>query len=205
MAIIEDNVKIRTVLADYFSEQPGYRLEIIACSSEDFTDRWKNQVLNVVLCDIGLPGKSGIETAWIIKQRSPQTQVVMLTVFEDKEKVFGSLCSGASGYLMKDTPLPQIRSGLDEIMRGGSVMSPQIARQVFSFFSAPAKVKSLQKTLSAKEIEIIALVQEGLSNKEIANRIFLTVDAIKYHIKNIYLKLQITSREELIRIYARPI
>src|SRR3546814_6562483 len=100
IAIIEDNISVCNVLTDYFSTEPGFEVVLSCGSFEDFHKNWKEERLDLVLCDIGLPGKSGIEATWHIKDRSPDTHVMMLTVFEEKEKIFQSLCAGASGYLL---------------------------------------------------------------------------------------------------------
>lgn len=203
LAIIEDNAAIRNVLAGFFASQEGYELVLVAVSYEDFVARWKGASLDVVLCDIGLPGKLGTDAAWYIKQHSPQTEVVMLTVFEDNDHVFSALCSGATGYLLKHTPLDGIRRSLDEIMTGGAAMSPQIARQVMGFFSANSKADTGSTQLTPREIEVTARIQEGRSNQEIADMLFISVSAVKFHVKNIYLKLQVSNRGELMRRYRK--
>ncbi len=205
LAIIEDNADIREALSGFFRQQQGYEVCLVAASFEDFQRQWRDRKLDVVLCDIGLPGKSGVEAAWNIRQRSPLTQVVMLTVFEDRNLIFESLCSGATGYLLKNTPLVEIRRSVDEIMAGGAIMSPQVARQVAGFFSAPRASHRLDGNLTPREIQIVGLIQQGESNKDIADRLFIGINAVKYHIKNIYLKLQIKSREELVRLYRNPL
>jgi DNA-binding NarL/FixJ family response regulator len=202
IAIIEDSVSVRKVLTDFFSTEADYRV-ILSCGSfEDFQRQWHDERLDVVLCDIGLPGKSGIEAAWHIKDKSPYTHIMMLTVFEEKEKIFQSLCAGASGYMLKSTPLMEIKAGIKDILEGGAAMSPKIAMQVISFFNRSKKSPAGAETkLTAREIEILSFLEQGLSNKDIADRIFLSVDTVKYHIKNIYLKLQVGSRAELIARY----
>jgi DNA-binding NarL/FixJ family response regulator len=201
IALIEDNVKIQQVLGDFVSAQPDFKLLFKAGSYEEFTHIWKGRKLDLVLCDIGLPGKSGIDAAWYIKAHSPDTQILMLTVFEEKEKIFAALCAGASGYMLKSTPLSEIRTGIKEILDGGAAMSPRIARQVAEFFyRRPASFNDTEQ-LSSREVEIISLIRQGLSNKEVSDKLFISTDTIKYHIKNIYRKLQVGSRAELIRRY----
>ncbi|GAA4306058.1 response regulator transcription factor [Compostibacter hankyongensis] len=204
MAVIEDNTGIRKTLSDFFGAEPGFSILFSCNSFEEFRDRWSDERLDIVLCDIGLPGKSGIEAAWYIKDRSPHTQVMMLTVFEEKEKIFQSLCAGASGYLLKSAPLADIRSGIIDILDGGAAMSPKIAKQVIGFFSRSPRMTGNAEAaskLTSREIEILSFLEAGCPNREIAEKMFVSVDTVKYHIKNIYLKLHVGSRAELIARY----
>lgn len=202
LAIIEDSVSVRKVLTDFFSTEPGFQVVFSCGSFEDFQKQWKDEQIDFVLCDIGLPGKSGIEAAWYIKDRSPRTHVMMLTVFEEKEKIFQSLCAGASGYMLKSAPLAEIKNGIKDILEGGAAMSPKIAMQVIGFFNKREKTSSGVSTkLTSREIEILSFLEQGLSNKEIAKKIFVSVETVKYHLKNIYLKLHVSSRAELIARY----
>ncbi|SDZ82854.1 DNA-binding response regulator, NarL/FixJ family, contains REC and HTH domains [Arachidicoccus rhizosphaerae] len=204
LAIIEDNINIRGVLKDYFTAEPGFEVVFCCGSFEDFCEDWqKNEGrIDVVICDIGLPGKSGIDAVWYIKNRSEKTHVLMLTVFEQKEKIFQSLCAGASGYMLKSTPLSEIKAAIGDILNGGAAMSPKIAMQVISYFNKRKQGGSIEnEKLTAREIEILSFLEQGLSNKSIADQMNLSIDTVKFHIKNIYLKLQVTSRAELIAKY----
>lgn len=190
------------MLTDYFSTEPDFEVAFSCGSYEDFQKQWKEERIDLVLCDIGLPGKSGIDATWHIKDRSPRTHVMILTVFEEKEKIFQSLCAGASGYLLKRTPLAEIKAGIIDILEGGAAMSPKIALQVIGFFNRRGKTSAgLEAKLTPREIEILSFLEQGLSNKEIAEKGFVSVETVKYHIKNIYLKLHVSSRAELIARY----
>lgn len=202
IAIIEDSVSVRKVLTDFFSTEPGFEMTFSCNSFEDFQKLWEDERLDIVLCDIGLPGKSGIEAAWYIKDKSPRTHVMMLTVFEEKEKIFQSLCAGASGYVLKSARLTEIKAGIKDILEGGAAMSPKIAMQVVGFFSRKGKAGGgVDTKLTTREIEILSFLEQGLSNKDIAEKTFVSVETVKYHIKNIYLKLHVGSRAELIARY----
>ncbi|RZF58913.1 response regulator [Sphingobacterium corticibacterium] len=203
LAIVEDREPVLATLKLFFEASASFDLRITARSFEGFTDAWKNETLDIVLSDIGLPGKSGIETTWYIKRRMPEVQVVMFTVFENKDAVFQALRAGASGYLLKSTPLPQMEEHLLEVLSGGSVMSPQVARLVFDHFNPVAGKSQYEKTaqLTPREIEIMTMLQQGASYKEVATQLFVSVDTVKYHIRNIYQKLQVSSRAELILKY----
>lgn len=203
LAIVEDREPVREMLKLFFEPSPSFDLRILSSSFDEFCEAWKNETLDVVLSDIGLPGKSGIETTWYIKRRMPEVQVVMFTVFENKDAVFQALRAGASGYLLKSTPLPQMEEHLLEVLSGGSVMSPQVARLVFDHFNPVVSKGQFDRTaqLTPREIEIMTMLQRGASYKEVAAEIFVSVDTVKYHIRNIYQKLQVSSRSELILKY----
>lgn len=203
LAIVEDREPVLASLSLFFGASEKFDLRISARSFEEFTEAWKNQSLDIVLCDIGLPGKSGIETTWYIKRRMPEVQVVMFTVFQNKDAVFQALRAGASGYLLKSTSLPQIAEHLLEVLSGGSVMSPQVARLVFDHFNPIAGSSPYEKTaqLTPREIEIMTMLQHGAAYKEVATELFVSVDTVKYHIRHIYQKLQVSSRAELILKY----
>ncbi len=204
LAIIEDTADIRQVLNDFFSVQPDFELVLSAASFEEFVERWPSrQHLDLVLCDIGLPGRSGIEAVWHIKEYSPHTLVMMYTVFEDPEKIFQSLCAGATGYMLKSSPLSELRAGLRDMLAGGAAISPKIALEVIRFFNSPQQKRPDAK-LTVREIEILSLLQNGRSNKEIGEKLSISVETVKYHIKNIYDKLQISSRSELLLRFRKP-
>lgn len=171
---------------------------------DEFTATWVPKSIDILLCDIGLPKKSGIEVAWYVKKKASHIQIVMFTVFDDKEHVFQALCAGASGYLLKSTPLPQMEKQLLEVLAGGSVMSPQVARLVFEHFNPTLRQKNnYQHTeqLTPREIQIVTLLQQGASYKEVAQRLFVSIDTVKYHIRNIYTKLQVNTKAELMLKY----
>ena len=206
LAIIEDRKVILDSLSEFFGSSDAFDLILTAGSAEQFMEAWKEQRIDLLLCDIGLPGKSGIEMAWYVKRKSVSTQVVMYTVFDDKEAIFQALCAGASGYLLKNTPLPQVEDRLLEVLNGGSVMSPHVARMVIGHFNPHLdRVHASEaERLTPREIEIVSMLQNGDSYKQVAEKFFISVDTVKFHIRNIYGKLQINSRAELINKYKRP-
>lgn len=206
LAIIEDRRVILDSLTSFFDLSERFDLMLTADSAEQFIENWADRRIDLLLCDIGLPGKSGIEVAWYVKRRSASTQVVMYTVFDDKDAIFQALCAGASGYLLKNTPLPQMEEQLVEVLNGGSVMSPHVARMVISHFNPylDKPYTADAERLTPREIEIVSLLQDGFSYKQVAAQANISVDTVKYHIRNIYGKLQINSRTELINKYKRP-
>jgi len=203
LVIIEDNLIIRKVLEAHFKTSPPFNLLFCATSTEEFIETWNEERIDILLCDIGLPGKSGIEATWYVKRKSSATQVVMFTVFEDKETIFQALCAGASGYLLKDTPLTKVEEQLLEVLDGGSVMSPQVARMVVGYFNPLLDKKENKEIdrLTHREIEIVSMLQHGATYRTVAERLFISVDTVKFHIRNIYSKLQVNSRSELINKY----
>jgi DNA-binding NarL/FixJ family response regulator len=150
---------------------------------------------DVVLTDIGLPGMSGIDGIRLIKERIKNVDIIMLTVFKDENRIFKSLCAGATGYLVKDTPFPGIKDAITIIRKGGSFMSPAIARKIVEYFNPPFQK---HEELTTREKQIIQGLIDGLSYKMIADRLSVSIDTIRSHIKKIYTKLQVNSRTELI-------
>ena len=150
-------------------------------------------VPEIILLDIGLPGMSGIEGIAPIHARSPSTQVLMLTVHKDSDNVFEALCAGASGYLLKPASPARIVEAIEDVRRGGAPMSPQIARKVLDMFTHLA-VRPKDYGLSQREREVLHLLVDGLTQKRIAERLFLSEHTINTHIRNIYAKLHVHSR-----------
>jgi len=199
VAMVEDDVEIRKTLSFFLDacEEIGKVDEF--GSVEAIMDAVeKGFVPDVVLMDINLPGKSGIEGIYLLKERFEQTDIIMLTIYNDEHKIFDSLCAGATGYLLKNTPLNEVKQGIINLHNGGSPMSPQIARKVIKHFKKPSPSNKLKEQLSERESEIVDALVDGLSYKLIADRLFISVDTVRFHIKNIYKKLQVNSKAEVI-------
>ncbi len=198
VAIIEDDEEIRTAITEYLNAQPHMSCELAEPSVESFLAKLSEETLpDIILTDIGLPGMSGITGIKLIKERFPDTDILMLTVYDDSEKIFQSLCAGASGYLLKNTPFPQIREGIEMLHNGGAPMSPEIARKVIERFR-PHVAASPESDLTQREKEIVGGLVDGLSYKMIADRMKISIQTVRVHIKNIYKKLQIHSKAEVI-------
>ncbi len=197
VVIIEDVEDIRTNLKEFLEGQDRIASVLAFNSMEDFFEQGaiKNPP-DVVLNDIGLPGMNGIDGIKTIRKLFPDTDIIMLTVFSDNEKIFSSICAGATGYALKGTPLPDIYKAIIQIKNGGSFMSPSIARKVMNFFIPEKKYQF--EGLTPKEKEIVEALTEGLSYKLIASKLNVSMDTVRFHIKNIYRKLHVNSKSEVI-------
>ena len=198
IAIIEDVEDIREALAGFLAQSPEITSVRTFPSMELFFKAMSEEPAppDVILSDIGLPGMNGIEGIKMIGKNYPGTDVIMLTVFSDSDKIFNSLCAGATGYLLKGTPFPDVLKAIKLIHNGGSYMSPSIARKVINYF-VPEK-KFISDQLTVKEKEIIEGLTEGLSYKLIAAKLEISIDTVRFHIKNIYRKLHVNSKAEVI-------
>jgi DNA-binding NarL/FixJ family response regulator len=197
IALIEDDAELKELLEKYLNFQKTFNVVLSAISAEDFFEKYQQiEQIDIIIMDIGLPGISGIEALPKIKQNLPETEIVMLTVHDDADKVFQSLRRGASGYLLKNTPLDKIKESIEQIFSGGSPMSPNIARRIVEYFN-PHKNEG-QKELSAREKEIVEALVDGLSYKLVADRLNITIDTVRQHIRNIYRKLNVNSKAEVI-------
>jgi DNA-binding NarL/FixJ family response regulator len=196
IAIIEDDSLVRHTLTALFAQQDNMLCMLAVQSAELFLKKAPEiPCPDIVLSDIGLPGMDGIEAIQPIKRQFPEAAIIMLSVYTDNDRIFKALCAGAVGFLEKDTPLQDIVDAIEVIHKGGSVMSPAIARKVVEYF---APRRTYKEPLTAKEQQVIAAMVDGLSYKMIAARLGVTLETIRQHIKNIYRKLQVNSKGEVI-------
>jgi len=198
VAIVEDDDKIREGLIVLIEGSDGFRCVGAYERAEEAVKDFKQKDADVVLMDINLPGMQGTEAVSVLKETKPGLQIVMLTVYEDSDKVFASLEAGATGYLLKRTPPDQLLNSIKDVMAGGSPMSPTIARRVVqSFKKSPAlKKDGEQAQLSIREEEILNLLVKGKRYKEIADALFISPATVHTHLHNIYEKLHVRSRSE---------
>ena len=198
VGIIEDNKKIRQLMQRYLDMQEDMSCPVATESVEEMLDYLTTYPHpNVLLMDIQLPGMSGIEGMKIIQQKYPDIEIIMLTVYHDSHKIFDSLKAGASGYLLKHTSLPEIKDAIELLMQGGAPMSPQIARKVITHFNDRGQ-KQQESNLTNREQDIVNGLVDGLSYKLIANRLDISIDTVRAHIRNIYKKLHVNSKAEVI-------
>ncbi len=201
VTIIEDIEDIRQGFYFLINTHNEYNCIASYSDAEKALEDMKNNIPDVVIMDIGLPGISGIECTRIIKNRFPSVQIMICTVFEDDERLFGALSAGASGYILKSTSPNKLLESIKEIFNGGSPMTSQIARKVVETLQIPVKANNIaseEYNLSSREKEILKLLAEGYRNKEIAEKLFITHYTVKSHIYNIYEKLHVKSRIEAI-------
>lgn len=194
VAIIEDDPEIRQLMQVLLNGSPGYSCVHSSHSLETALPALENAPPGIVLMDIGLPGMSGIEGVGLLREKMPSVPVVMLTMREDEEAVFDSLCAGAVGYLVKGLPPVQLLAAIREAFEGGAPMSPSIARRVVQSFQPV-----MPNPLSEREKEVLQMLVDGESYKTIAGALFVSANTVKAHIKHIYEKLQVHSRAEVVR------
>ena len=186
VGIVEDDSEIREAICSYLNDQENIHCELAEESVEKFMRFLYPDILpNVILMDIGLPGMSGISGIKLIKEKYPEIDILMLTVHNDPHKIFQSLCAGATGYLLKTTPLSEIKKFIEELSEGGAPMSPQIARRVIEYFRESKEEKE-PSPLTEKEKEIVLDLVDGLSYKMIADKQNITIETVRTHIKHIY-------------------
>ena len=196
IAIIEDDTLVRETLASYFSGQEQIACAFVAESVPDFFEKAKPlSSLDIVLTDIGLPGMNGIDAIPLIKKKFPDAAILMLSVYADGDRIFKALCSGAVGYLQKDTPLDEVLDAIILTHNGGSAMSPAIARKVVEYFGPK---KTNDEPLTTKERLVVMGMVDGLSYKMIADRLGISLETVRQHIKNIYRKLHVNSMGQVI-------
>lgn len=204
LAIVEDLDEVREGLKNFISLSTDFKiLDTFKTAEEALYDIPKLRP-DIVIMDINLPGMSGIECIKLIKDKSPDTQFMMFTVYENDEKVFEALKAGASGYLLKNTGLVQLIESLKELHLGGSPMSANIARKLVTLFRSQQKETANVEVLSSRENEILQLLAKGLLYKEIADQLAISVSTVRQHIHHIYEKLHVQNRTEAInKVFGR--
>lgn len=195
VGIVEDEKQIRDSLEILIHGAEGFTCTHTFSTAEAAIDAIPKLELDVVLMDIHLPGKSGIACISELKDKCPNMQFIMCTSLEDTDSVFSALRAGATGYLTKTTPPIKILEALSDVVKGGSPMSSSIARKVVTSF-LPFEKKEEAEKLSKREREILDYLAKGLRYKEISEKLFLSQETVRTHIRNIYEKLQVNSRTE---------
>ncbi|MFN8437698.1 MAG: response regulator transcription factor [Cytophagales bacterium] len=198
IVIVEDNETLIKSLVYSIEETQNYKVLNTYLSGEDAVSNISQNVPDLIIMDIQLSGSmNGIECTSILKKRFPAVDILMLTVFDDSDQVFDALRAGACGYMTKNTSVNELIAALDQAAIGGAPMSFKIARMVLNSFT-----KNYNTPLTDKEDEVLNILAKGGSYKTAANTMDVSVETVKYHIKNIYVKLQVNSKEEAIE-YAR--
>jgi DNA-binding NarL/FixJ family response regulator len=194
VAIVEDQPLIREGLAALIGGSPGFEVAGRYRTMEEALAGVRHPLPHVVLLDIGLPGISGIEGVRRLRLSHPGLPVLMLTVYDDDQRVFDALCAGACGYLLKKTPPLRLLEGLVEVAGGGAPMSPEIARRVVALFHKVRPPERADYRLTPHETRLLKLLCEGHSCKSAAAELQLTIHAVSYHMRRIYEKLEVHSK-----------
>lgn len=198
VAIIEDRREIREGLATLIDGTSGYGCTNGFRSMEEALEGIGSDLPHVTLVDIGLPGMSGIEGIEILKGRYPDLSMLVLTVYNDDERIFDALCAGACGYLLKNTPPSRLLASLEEAVMGGSPMSPEIARRVVSLFREIRPPETADYQLTPHETRLLKLLVDGHNYKTAAKELGVSVNTISFHMRHIYEKLQVHSKSEAV-------
>ncbi len=198
VAIVEDQRNIRECMAILIDGTEGFVCSGSFRSMEEAIDKIPHILPNVVLADIGLPGMDGIKGVRILKERMPQLLILMITVYNDDDRIFDAICAGAAGYLLKKTPPAKLIESLREAVQGGAPMSPEIARRVIELFREHRPSERENYNLTPHETRLLKLFVQGHNYKTAAAELGVSFNTINFHVRNIYSKLQVHSRSEAV-------
>ena len=198
VAIVEDQTDIREGLRFLLDHTPGYRCSGSFGSVEHALPAITGASEDIVLMDLGLPGLSGVEGIRLLKERCPHLHLIALTVYEDDDRIFAALCAGASGYLLKKTPPGRLVESLQDVVNGGSPMSPEVATRVIALFRQFGPPPHAEHGLTPHEVRLLQLLAAGHSYKTAAATLGSSVNTVAFHMKHIYTKLQVHSKSEAV-------
>ena len=202
VAVIEDNLTMRKMLVELINSTPAYRCVCACSTSSEAVIEVPNHQPDIALMDIHLPDESGIACTARLTEKMPNLQVIMVTVYKDTDLIFQALKAGACGYILKRSRPEEILQAIAEVRAGGAPMTPEIARMVVRSFRAPSAVPETHG-LTERESEILILLSEGLSNKEIAQKTNITAGTVRIHLGHIFKKLHVRCRTEAAAKYFR--
>src|SRR5882724_2284862 len=203
VSIVEDNDQLRGTLARVLNRSEGFQCVSHYPNAEEALKDLPKARPDVVLMDINLPGINGVECVRQLKQVLPQTQVIMLTVYEDTENIFNALAAGAAGYLLKRTKTPELLQAIREVRHGGSPMTTHIARKVTQSFQRAGPSPQATENLSQREQEVLDCLSHGFLYKEIAEKLGISYETVHTYIRRIYEKLQVRTRTEAVAKFLR--
>jgi DNA-binding NarL/FixJ family response regulator len=201
VAIVEDHVDLSRSWAELIEDTPGYRCVCVCDTAEMALREIPRHNPDVVLMDINLPGRSGIECTEQLKAKLPGVQVLVLTVYEETDRIFRALQAGASGYLLKRTSPEQLIDAIRDVKQGGAPMTPEVARKVVQSFRKPARETVAEAALTPREEQILGLLAQGYVTKEIASELGISFFTAQNHVRKIYEKLHVHSRTEAVIKY----
>lgn len=203
IAIIEDELQLRRELSDYFEKSSRVNCVMAVDTVEKFVKFHRDFLeIDFILLDVQLYNQSGIHGIPLIRQREPEVEIIMYTIHDDYDTILKALCAGATGYLLKDISLEELEENIVSVLEGrGALISPMVAKRILGYFSNRNIIldSHVEKSLSKKENMIVNFLKDGYSYNEISEFMNMSVNGIRYYIKSIYSKLQITSRGELLR------
>ena len=199
IAIIEDDAKVRQYLAEQIQLQIAVQQVYEFADGESALPQLTAHPVDIALFDVQLPGMSGIECIQKLKIIHPRMQMMVLTVYDNADTIFDALKAGAGSYILKNTPPEKIIEAIQELYNGGSPISSQIARKVIEAFQVKEKTNDYFQNLSRREQEILEQLSKGYRYKEIADKLFISTDTVRTHIRHIYEKLQVNSRVEALK------
>jgi DNA-binding NarL/FixJ family response regulator len=203
VSIVEDSENVRTTLARILSRTEGFQCVSHYSNAEAALEKLPQDKPDVVLMDINLPGINGVECVRRLKPLLPQTQVMMLTVYEDTENIFAALAAGATGYMLKRTPKAELLDAIREVRAGGSPMTTHIARKVVQSFQQAGASPQPAENLSQREQEVLDLLSQGFLYKEIAEKLGISYETVHTYVRRIYEKLQVRTRTEAVAKFLR--
>ena len=201
--VVEDQRDLREGLQTLINFTPGFKCSGAFRTMEEAIARIKYDLPDVVLSDIGLPGMSGIEGIRILKEKYPDLIILVLTVYDDNEKIFDALCAGASGYLLKQTEPAELLKSVKEAVTGGAPMSPEVAARVIKLFREVRPPERVDYDLTPHETRLLKLLVEGHNYVTASEELKISYNTIKFHVRNIYDKLQVHSKSEAVAIAMR--
>lgn len=196
LIIYEDDKDLREGLGQYLAASGEFSVMGMFSNCDTIDVDLKEISADIILMDIDMPGRNGIEGVRIAKSVKPEVRILMFTVFDDDKKIFDAICAGADGYLLKKTPPDRLVEGLKDVYHGGAPMTPSIARKVLEAF--PKKETQQHETLTEKELEILQHLVQGNSYKQVAASANISIDTVRSHIKHIYAKLHVRSMSQAV-------
>ena len=196
LLIYEDDKDLREGLGDFLSATGEFIIEGMFSNCDTISVDVKELKADIILMDIDMPGRNGIEGVRLAKAQKPEINILMFTVFDDDKKIFDAICAGADGYLLKKTAPDRLVEGLKDVYNGGAPMTPSIARKVLQAF--PRKEKVQHDPLTEKELEILQHLVQGNSYKQVAECAGISIDTVRTHIKHIYAKLHVRSMSQAV-------
>ena len=203
IAIVEDNAVMRETFRQWIDAAPGFRCVFACATAEEALAEIPRVKPDVVLMDIHLPGDSGIACTAQLKEKLPNLQVIIVTVYRNQELIFQALQAGACGYLLKRSSPEELLKAISEVRSGGAPMTSEIARMLVEAFQKKPANLPPSDGLTQRESEILSLLAEGLSNKEIADKVKISYDTVRAHLRHIYEKLHVRGRTEAVRKYLK--